>query len=112
MQFSQILGRLMKERGWSAYRLAKLMDVSQSTVSHWLASDTKPQRNTMRRLEEVFGVERGYFENEQKENPRPFGFRSEDVDFDLEAIYRVLSPEAKKQLDQYAQFLLSQQDKQ
>ena len=56
MEFSQILDEMMKERGWSNYRLAKLMDCSQSTISHWLAGDNLPQRSTMKRLADVFGV--------------------------------------------------------
>lgn len=61
MQFSQKLTALMEERGWTQYRLAKMMDCSQSTVGHWLSGDTKPQRGTLKRLAEVFEVEPQYF---------------------------------------------------
>lgn len=56
MEFCQILDEMMKERGWSKYRLAKLMDCSQTTIGHWLAGDHLPQRATMKRLADVFGV--------------------------------------------------------
>lgn len=56
MEFNQRLRELMEERGWTQYRLAKQMDCSQSTVAHWLAGETKPQKATMKRLAEVLGV--------------------------------------------------------
>jgi len=61
VEFAQKLAALMKERGWTQYRLAKRMDCSQSTVAHWLAGDTKPQRATMKRLCEELDVEPSYF---------------------------------------------------
>lgn len=65
MQFNQKLQKMLDARGWTAYRLAKIMDISQSTVSHWLAGESQPQRRTMRQLEDVFGV--------------PYGYLSEDI---------------------------------
>ena len=67
MQFNQKLQKMLNARGWTAYRLSKLMDISQSTVSHWLAVDSQPQRRTMRQLEDVFGVPYGYLSGDISE---------------------------------------------
>ena len=61
MEFAQKLAALMEERGWTQYRLAKLLDVSQSTVAHWLAGDTIPQKSTLKRLAQLFDVEPFHF---------------------------------------------------
>lgn len=36
MQFSETLSRLMRDTGTTAYRLAKEVGVSQSTIKNWL----------------------------------------------------------------------------
>lgn len=49
------------------YRLAKLLDISQSTVAGWLSGTSLPRRATLKRLAEVFGVSVDYLMG--KENP-------------------------------------------
>ena len=61
MNFSQRLTALLEERGWTQYRLAKNMDISQSTVSHWLNGEGMPQKHTLKRLAETLDVEVSYF---------------------------------------------------
>lgn len=56
MSFSEVLTKIMDERGISMYALAKMLDCSQSTVKYWLSGTTNPQRGTMKRLAETLGV--------------------------------------------------------
>lgn len=65
MEFSQILTELMEKKGWTQYRLARMMDCSQSTVAHWLAGDTKPSKIRMKQLGEVFGVSEDYLNGKE-----------------------------------------------
>ena len=56
MEFHQKLASLMDARGYTNYRLAQILDVSQSTVANWLSGATVPRRATMRSIAEVFHV--------------------------------------------------------
>lgn len=56
MGFSEVLTKIMDERGISMYALAKMLDCSQSTVKYWLSGTTNPQRGTMKRLAEALDV--------------------------------------------------------
>lgn len=67
MQFAQVLSKLMEERGITQYRLAKMMDISQSTISGWLSGASMPRRATLKLLAGVFGVSVDYLLG--KENP-------------------------------------------
>lgn len=70
MQFAQVLSKLMEEKAWTQYRLAKSMDISQSTVAGWLSGTSMPRRATMKLLSEMFGVSVDYLlGKEEKENP-------------------------------------------
>jgi transcriptional regulator with XRE-family HTH domain len=58
----------MNDRGMSPYRLAKNLGCSQSTIAHWLAGDTMPQRRALKALSEEFGCTVEYLLGE-KEKP-------------------------------------------
>ena len=87
MEFNQLLSDLMKERGWTNYRLAKQMDCSQSTVANWIAGETKPQKATMKRLAAVLGVSVAYLNGDEK-RPAEAGQRDE-----LIRLFEAASPE-------------------
>lgn len=92
MEFNQRLTEMMKKRGWTNYRLAKLMDCSQSTVAHWIAGDTKPQRATMKRLAEVFETSVEYLNGQEKKST-PEGGHTDAEFIDL---YDRASPEIRE----------------
>ena len=69
MQFPQILQNLMSERGYSNYRLAQLLDISQSTVAYWLDGKGVPQRSKRKQLAGLFDVTVEYLMGEQTETP-------------------------------------------
>lgn len=56
MEFHQKLASFMDARGYTNYRLARILDVSQSTVANWLSGATVPRRATMKTIAEVFHV--------------------------------------------------------
>lgn len=69
MQFHERLSELMQSRGYSNYRLAQLLNMSQSTVAYWLDGKGTPQRSKQKQLSELFGVSIGYLMgDDEKEN--------------------------------------------
>lgn len=58
MKFSELLVTLMDERGETAYRLAKEMQISQSTVASWTGGNRIPQKYHIKVLAEHFGINR------------------------------------------------------
>ena len=69
MEFAQILKNLMDGCGYTNYRLAKLLDCSQSTVAGWLAGSSKPGRAREKQIAELFNVSVDYLHG--KKNPTP-----------------------------------------
>lgn len=63
----EILVKLMKERGMSAYRLSKETGVSQSTLSDWKAGKSVPRPITLKVLADYFGVSVSYLKGESTE---------------------------------------------
>ena len=46
----------MKERGYSKYRVAKILGVSQSTVANWLSGKTEPYAKEWDRIAHALGM--------------------------------------------------------
>ena len=56
MDFATTLDSIMKERGYSKYRVAKILGVSQTTVANWLAGKTAPYAKEWDRIAHALGV--------------------------------------------------------
>ena len=66
MLFSQILKTQMEEHGYTNYRLAKLLDCSQSTVSAWLKGASMPSKARMKQIAKLFNVSVDYMSGNEK----------------------------------------------
>ena len=64
MNFAERLAELMNANGFSNYRLAKLLDCSQTTVANWIKDITEPAPATKRRIANVFKVSVEYLNGE------------------------------------------------
>ena len=62
MNFSELLVSMMDERGETAYRLAKELQVSQSTVANWTGGISIPQKLYVKEIAEHYGIERSELE--------------------------------------------------
>ena len=71
MNFAERLAELMNENGFSNYRLAKLLDCSQSTVANWIKDTTEPAPATKRRIANVFKVSVEYLNGETDTKKAP-----------------------------------------
>lgn len=56
VQFNEILLELMQQCGYTNYKLAQMMDISQSTVAYWVEGKGLPQRSKRKQLAGIFGV--------------------------------------------------------
>ena len=52
---------LMKQRGWTVYRLAKESGLSQSTLSHVFRKDSEPTISTLETICRTFGISLSQF---------------------------------------------------
>ena len=71
MEFRQVLAELMEERNVTQYRLAKQLDISQSTISSWMQGASRPHKSTLRRVADFFEVTPEYLETGIKKEPPP-----------------------------------------
>lgn len=60
------LERLMKERNWTAYRLAKETGLSASTISNMFRRNTIPSIPTLETICEAFGITLAQFFAEER----------------------------------------------
>lgn len=54
MRFAEKLNNLMQEANMSNYRLAKLLNVHQTTVANWRAGKTEPRAELLYRIFDIF----------------------------------------------------------
>lgn len=64
MKFSELLAEKMRENHETAYRLAKEIGVSQTTVSNWLTGKARPQLAHIGKLEAHYGCPMSVSDNE------------------------------------------------
>ena len=53
--------QLMKQRGWTVYRLGKESGLSQSTLSHVFRKDSEPTFSTLETICKAFGISLAQF---------------------------------------------------
>lgn len=56
MDFAENLVRLQAEHGETNYRLAKSIDVSQTSIKHWRERECYPHPRHIKRIAEHYGV--------------------------------------------------------
>lgn len=57
MAFSENLKKLMEEKGETAYRLAKSINVSQTSISNWLNKKNTPHRSLLVMVADHYSVD-------------------------------------------------------
>lgn len=56
MKVTERIEQLMKQRGWSVYRLGKESGLSQSTLAHVFRKDSEPTISTLEIICNAFGI--------------------------------------------------------
>lgn len=65
MPFTENLNHCMKQRGYSAYRLGKLVGSTNQAVLNWQAGKVIPHPKTREKIAAVFGITRDELEGDQ-----------------------------------------------
>lgn len=68
VNFSENLAKKMAEHGETQYRLAKTIEVSQSTVASWLAGRNKPNKALLDKVADHYGLTREQMLGDSAEN--------------------------------------------
>lgn len=105
--FPEMLKQLMVEKNISNYRLAKDINVSNSTIANWLNGVTAPNNEKLRKLSDYFGVSVDYLlgKTDKKEKP-DVNIELSEQEKHLIEIIRTLSPKDVNRLEAIAQDLL------
>lgn len=61
MNIQERIKQLMKEKGWSEYKLAKEADLPQSTISHLFKRNNAPTFPTVKAICRAFGITMAQF---------------------------------------------------
>ena len=56
MKVTERIEQIMKQRGWSVYRLGKESGLSQSTLAHVFRKDSEPTISTLETICNTFGI--------------------------------------------------------
>lgn len=92
--------RMLDERGWSLYQLAKEAGMPKSTLTNMFARNTQPTMYNIEKICEAFGVPVGYFfESEPTIVPDAFVLNTEEQHF-LE-VFRSLPNQKRTLLNIY-----------
>ena len=105
--FPEMLKQLMVEKNISNYRLAKDINVSNSTIANWLNGVTAPNNEKLRKLSAYFDVSVDYLlgKTDKKEKP-DVNIELSEQEKHLIEIIRTLSPKDVNRLEAIAQDLL------
>lgn len=102
MSFAQTLGKIMKEKNITAYRLSKQLGVHQTTISNWLNGKSTPRSEMLPHIANALGVSEFEFTsgNEDLESIisflRRFGHSNEEIKATIrmyQSIKKDLDPE-------------------
>ncbi len=67
MTIQERVRQRMEQMGWSEYKLAKMADVSQSTISHMFRRNNAPSYTTIEAICNAFGITVAQFFAEEGE---------------------------------------------
>lgn len=56
MRYSEIIREIMLDKGLSQEKLAKILNVNQTTISQWLLGNKKPSFDNILAIHKKFGI--------------------------------------------------------
>lgn len=106
----EIYSKLLKEKGYTSYRVAKECGISQSSLSDWKRGVSKPKHGKMLRIAKLFGVSVDYLETGIKpevktKKPAISGELNEAA-----VLYTQLNKVGQKEYVRYGKYLVSQKE--
>lgn len=117
MSFTQNFNYCMKQRGYSAYRLAKILGVSNQCVLNWQSGSTTPFTKGKKKIADHFGITMAELDGDEppvlppegtKKAPESAKKETAPLD-DLLPGYARLTEENKLKAQEYIALLLNAQ---
>ena len=105
MEFAKTLSSIMESKGITNYRIAKMIDVSQSTVAAWVSGTSTPRRSTMKQLAEALGVSVEYLQGIETNESVNELQNLRDEDRALLDVARGMSAEQVRKMTEFAKML-------
>lgn len=107
----EIFANLLKERGMTPYMVSKATGIAQSTLSGWKATNRLPQRRTLKKIADYFGVSVEYLMGESDErSPETKKEPAVRADSELVKIDRLLNEPGHREWVRYGKYLTNQPD--
>jgi transcriptional regulator with XRE-family HTH domain len=114
MPFAQNFCFCMEQRGYSAYRLAKILGVSNQGVLNWLDGGNVPHKKTRQKIAEHFGITLAELDGNELPVLPPEGAKKAltktgERELDMSLIKRLvqLTPDEMEKVDAFVQGLLA-----
>lgn len=114
MPFAQNFRFCMEQRGYSAYRLAKILGVSNQGVLNWLDGGNVPHKKTRQKIAEHFGITLAELDGNELPVLPPEGAKKAltktgERELDMSLIKRLvqLTPDEMEKVDAFVQGLLA-----
>lgn len=114
MPFAQNFSFCMEQRGYSAYRLAKILGVSNQGVLNWLDGGNVPHKKTRQKIADHFGITLSELDGDELPVLPPQGAKKAltktgERELDMSLIKRLvqLTPDEMEKVDAFVQGLLA-----
>lgn len=119
--------KLMKEKGVTAYKMAKIIGVDAASFTNWKKGKNKPSLDSLHKIADFFHVPLSYFYEDDSKGiniechtnngeingikniiSRNVGEESDELTIEMGELWRGLSREDKRQVLNYAKFISEQ----
>ena len=108
MKFSDKLKKLRTERGLTQTELAKLIGTSKQVVCRYESGENTPKVTTADRMAKILHVPLAYLLNEAIDSYEEVMEAYSEETEEIQKLFSQLSPEQKRQVIQFATFLINQ----
>lgn len=114
MSFTNNFNYALEQRGYSAYKFAKIIGVNGQSVANWKAGTATPHPKTRQKIAEHFGITLAELDGDELPTLSPQGVKkapteTSERELDMSLIKRLvqLTPDEMEKVDAFVQGLLA-----
>jgi transcriptional regulator with XRE-family HTH domain len=114
MSFTNNFNYALEQRGYSAYKFAKIIGVNGQSVANWKAGTAIPHPKTRQKIAEHFGITLAELDGDELPTLLPQGVKkapteTSERELDMSLIKRLvqLTPDEMEKVDAFVQGLLA-----
>ena len=114
MSFTNNFNYALEQRGYSAYKFAKIIGVNGQSVANWKAGTAIPHPKTRQKIAEHFGITLAELDGDELPTLPPEGVKkapteTSERELDMSLIKRLvqLTPDEMEKVDAFVQGLLA-----